>query len=160
MSKGKLLVMIGCPRSGKSTFSNEWVDEYGHDGPPRVIICADDFRLALHGHRYAGAAEKLVFTHVYYATKALLSRGFHVLLDETSTSELSIRSALELDINADYILIDTPKAVCIERAHLTNQSDLVPVIERIHLQLEKLKAEGISTVFDRIRKSIINKRKD
>lgn len=152
MNKGKILIAIGMPRAGKSTYANCWVRQPSE--LPRVIVCADDFRLALHGQRFASRAESMVAATVNVAIRALYERGHHVLCDETSTSETSIRRILEIDREADYILIDTPKFVCIERAYSTNQSDLVPVIERIHLQLEKLKEEGIDNVFNRIRGSI------
>ncbi len=76
MTRGTLHFTIGLPRGGKSTFCDIWVREAKRcihephwsdpdSGPivlendlrSRVVISGDDFRLALHGHKYVPEAE-------------------------------------------------------------------------------------------------------
>lgn len=134
MKKGKLYFTVGLPRSSKSTFCNNWVK----DRPMSVIVSSDDIRLAMHGKRYEPLAETMVFAIKHVMIRALLNRGFDVIVDGTHSTEISIQRLLEIDENAMAIIFDTPKEVCIERAIATNQSDLIPAIERIEENLLNL----------------------
>ncbi len=145
----ELLFTVGCARSGKSTFANKWVREHGLR--PRAIVCSDDIRLALHGKRFEAKAEPMVWAIHTYMAKALLTRGHDVLIDGTNTTRSSIRRILEIDRDASYVLIDTPKEECQRRAIATGQADLVPVIERMSMQLEEIKEYGIAKIIDEIR---------
>ncbi len=127
----KLYYMIGAPRSGKSTFANKWVKE----APMRVIVSSDDIRMAMHGKRYEPLAETLVFATKHVMIRALLSRGFDVLVDGTHSTKISIQRILEIDNLATAIILDTPKETCVQRAIDTGKPDLVPVIERIYNNL-------------------------
>jgi hypothetical protein len=152
----RLYFTIGVQRSGKSTYCTRWAQnlEMPGDGYPRAIVCADSIRIALHGQRYKYEAEPMVFAMDTYMIRSLLVRGHDVIADETGTTERSIRRILEIDPDAQHILIDTPKEVCIARAFTTNQSDLVPVIERCHAQLVRLKAYGVDRVVEEVRKAV------
>jgi hypothetical protein len=70
--------------------------------------------------------------------RALLERGFDVMVDGTHSTEISIKRILEIDINATAIPIFVDCSECIKRAKDTNQEDLIPVIERIHDNLRML----------------------
>jgi predicted kinase len=154
-TSGRLYYLLGIPRCGKSSFANKWVryeDKQTIDElegvytsyvyelyNPRVILCADSFRYALTGEVYEKEAEAAIYTMVDYAAKALLLTGHDVLMDETSSTKATLRRYYRLDINATGIWIDTPKEVCIERAKNLKQDYLIPVIERISKQLDKLR---------------------
>jgi len=142
--------MIGCPRSGKSTFCKEWVKEE----PMRIVVSGDDIRLATYGQRFNKLGENAVYHTLYVMIRALLLGGFTVLVDETNSSEMSITRILEIDSEAKPILIDTSEEVCIERAIATNQKDLIPVIKQIRRNIDRLKAEGIDNVIKRLNKDI------
>lgn len=145
---GRLYFMIGLARSGKSTLSRRWnarrinFNEAGKviedSSPydivtPRVVVSADKWRLAL-GHRYNSWAEPMVHGPVRIAVRALLM-DHDVLVDETNTTASSIKQWLEEDINAVPVLVNTPLAVCKRRAIDSGQADLIPVLERMHLNL-------------------------
>jgi predicted kinase len=134
--------MVSPSRAGKSTYCDEWVRQDHNAAYPRVIVCGDDIRKALHGEEYNVLSETVVFAIIHVTVRAFLNRGFDVIVDETSTSEISIRRLLEIDENAVAITLDTPKEVCIERALKNNQPYLIPVIERHFNNLEKIKQEG------------------
>lgn len=134
MEKGKLYFCIGLPRSSKSTFCNKWV----MNRPMSVIVSSDDIRLAIHGKRYEPLAETLVFATKHIMIRALLNRGFDVIVDGTHSTEISIQRLLEIDEKAVAIVFDASKETCIQRAIDSGQEDLIPAIERIETNLLKL----------------------
>lgn len=179
MGKGKLFYVIGLPRSGKSSYCDEWVAEVlqkplqliswekpeepllycdslkdsGVDWAkfndivwsppppptPRAVISGDDFRTAIHGMSYIPEAEGLVFATMDAAIRALLRRGFDVIVDETCTTEQTLLRYLKIDSNAHPIWIDTPAEVCKQRAIDTGKPYLLGPIERMDAQLQHLK---------------------
>ena len=148
---GKLYIMQGFARSGKSTVSKQWEDfeieikngkllkrSEGKRSTelPRVIVCADDIRLTF-GFRYNWRFEDYVHAIENTMIKTLLCKH-DVLVVETHTTKGSIIAMLNIDINAEFYRMDTSVAVCCERAVKTGQADLIPVIERHGKQLEAL----------------------
>lgn len=154
--RGKLYFCIGCPRSGKSTYCKKWVDEKT-ETTKKVIVNVDEIRLSLHGNRYEPLAETIVFAITHVMIRALLNQGFDVIVDETNTTEISIQRLLEIDANARPILIDTPPEECKKRAIETNQSDLIPVIDRIYENICEIKKVGVEAFIKKIVEKI-NKR--
>lgn len=150
MTDTNLYFMIAASRSGKSTYANKWINE----GEKRVIVCSDDIRHALHGNRYSTYAETMVFAIKHVMIRSLLSRGFTVLVDGTHTSEISITRLLEIDPNAEPILIRTPKEECINRAKKLGQDDLIPVIERQFKNIDNILSIGLEQYLDGIRAKI------
>lgn len=164
MSKSQLYFTVSPARAGKSTYCNAWVkgqEESVEQGKgksfpmlrPRAIISGDDFRLALHGQAYSKVAEGTVFAMMDVATRALLSRGFDVIVDETATTEETIRRYLMLDIDAIPVVIQTPLEVCLERAVKTNQEYLLGPIRRHHAQFVKL-TEDFGATMSRLRQEV------
>jgi predicted kinase len=159
MRKGKLKFTIGIARSGKSTYCTRWY-QYLEDGVremlPRAIVCADDIRMEVHGERYNRHAEPVVWTIHTYMIRALLRRGHDVIIDGTNTTEDSIQRILQINHDADYVLIDTDVSVCKSRAIASGQADLIErgVIDRQSQQLELLKVEGVDAVVERVRKKV------
>lgn len=151
MEKGSLYFTIGCPRSGKSTYADNWVK---HE-TKRVILSGDSFRKAVHGHSFIKIAEELVWTHLSVAAKALLNRGFDVLIDETNSTLTSLYKIVTIDIDAQPIWIDTPVEVCLERAIATGKPYLEAPIRRIAKQIEELKA-GWPQNFESLKEKIRN----
>lgn len=168
MIMGKLYILIGLPRSSKSTIANRWVtydinilNNEIFPNPnakitctPRTIVCSDDIRLALHGCRWSTLAEDMVHAIQGVMIRALLKRG-HVLVDGTNTTKSTIRKLLTYYADADFYIVDTPKETCIQRAIKTNQPDLIPVIERMDKQLQEWKHDPF-TFFDKIREEVFN----
>ena len=130
----RLYYTIGNMRSGKSTLCTEWAK----NKPMRTIVNSDSIRLALTGKRYEPLAETQVFAIKHIMIRALLERGFDVMVDGTHSTEISIQRILEIDINAEEMPIITPLQECIERANKTNQPDLIPSIYRVHKNLCEL----------------------
>lgn len=128
--KGHLHIVFGLPRSGKSTFCNQLVRKT--DNQPRAIVSGDDIRLALTGDRYNDLAEQFVSSIKYTMIRALYSRGHYVIVDGTYSNLYNWNPLFKIDSNLEYTRIDTSKEECIRRAILTQQDDLIPVIERMY----------------------------
>jgi predicted kinase len=142
--RGRLFYTIGLPQSGKSSAANAWVREaYQREGDlvvgpqierPRVIVSGDDFRQATYQAEYWRQGESLVFALMDASVRALLSRGFDVLIDETSTTEQTLLRYYLIDFNAQAILIDTPEEVCAQRAIANGKDFLVQPIRQMARQ--------------------------
>src|SRR4051812_504363 len=130
-----LTFAIGIARCGKSTYCSRWsqyLEDWDQTIPlipgkikPRTIVCSDDIRVAVHGDRFNKEAEPFVWTVNTYMTKALLHRGFDVIIDGTNTTEDSIWRILNIEPSARYVLIDTPVEECERRALACDHNDLV-----------------------------------
>lgn len=129
-----LYFTVSLPRAGKSTLCDKWAKA----SPMRAIVNSDSIRLALTGKRYEPLAETMVFATKHVMIRALLNRGFDVIVDGTHSTEISIQRILEIDINAKAIPIQTEYTTCIQRAIDTNQSDLLPSINRVYNNLVRL----------------------
>lgn len=121
---------IGLPRAGKNKYAVE-----NFSSPGKLWISRDDVRLVLHGKRFEVLREKEVQLIYANAVKTLLKCNphIHLLLNETNCSVKAVRTVFrEYDPTADFIFINTPPEVCKERAILTEQTDLIPVIYRMY----------------------------
>lgn len=134
-----LYFLIGVARSGKSTFAKDWQNM----GNSRVVVNADSIRLALSGDRWNYLTEPFVHAIKNTMIRTLLNQGYKVLVDGTHTTIKSISELFDIDNNARYYIINTPKEECIRRAIESKQSDLIPVIERMSNQLELLTIDKI-----------------
>lgn len=131
---GKLSFCIGLPRSGKSTFCKQWQTE----APNRVVLAGDDFRYAVYNKRYQFEGEELVRGTLMTAARALFRAGYDVMIDETNTSEASIRHILMIDPTAKAYHFLTMAGVCIARAIAAGQIDLPPSIERMQKNIDQI----------------------
>ena len=122
----KLILTVGLPRSGKST----WARKQGHP-----IVNPDSIRLALHGEGFIASAEPFVWAIAYNMAKALFLAGHDtVIIDATNTTEerrydwiLKFKDLAEITYECFY----TPIAACLDRAVLDGKEYLVPVINRM-----------------------------
>lgn len=135
-----LIFTRGFPRSGKSTFCKQFVDNL----PSYTIICGDDFRMGTHGQVYNRLAEPAVSQAVLIAIRALRYGWQQVIFDETNSSEWSLRRIFEIDPYAIYYDIGTEKKICIERNESTATRKVPPeVFDRIEHNLLTIDPEVI-----------------
>ena len=130
----KVIGLIGLPRSGKTSWAQQWLEaKWGPEPFTRIVVSRDAVRLALYGERFRAEREKDV--HFIYSNmvKSLLLNPYNkICMDETNCSVKSIRGILQnYDINAEFVFINTPPEICKERAILSEQSDLIEVIPRM-----------------------------
>lgn len=127
----------GLPRCGKSTFTQKLVEFR----PRHVIVSGDSIRLALTNERYNAQAEGTVHSIKDVMMKALIITGHHIVYDGTNTTIDSVRKLEKIakQYNQDmmWFIFDVDKEICKERAIKTEQSDLLPVIEKMATQLNE-----------------------
>lgn len=123
----KLLVTVGLPRSGKTTWART-------TGWP--IVNPDSIRLALHGQRFFGPAEPFVWAMAYAMVEALRLAGHEQIVVDATNVSRKRREEWESRYGAavEYRLIDTPPDECIRRARAEGDTAIIPVIERMVLE--------------------------
>jgi predicted kinase len=105
-----LLLMMGLPRSGKST----WIRENLPKGA--CVICPDEFRLALHGKPYIRTAEPTVWAMVRVAVTAAFAYHDVVILDATNTTRHRRDEWVRGPWHQRAIhIIETSEAACMSR---------------------------------------------
>jgi predicted kinase len=129
---GNILVLtVGLPRSGKSTWSRS-------KGYP--IVCPDAIRLALYGSAFVKDAEDMVWTIARYMVRSLFLAGHPiVILDAKNTTRARRESWKSHKWKRRYQVMKTSKEECMQRAKET--VDLLPVIERMAEQFEPVVME-------------------
>lgn len=118
-----LILTIGLPRSGKST----WAKETGFP-----IVNRDAIRLALHGQPFLKEAEPMVTAIEEYMVKSLFLAGNKVVIvDATHLKRKYIERWISDDWKLKVKVFLTPKEVCIQRAIDTDKPYLIPIIEKM-----------------------------
>lgn len=131
MKKKEFVLMVGLPRSGKSTYVDRFLSEY-------QLVCPDDIRKGL-GVKHDKRLEPFVWAVVETQLRALMERGRPVVLDATNTLDQTRSKWIELARSYGYdvrvIWIDTPLSVCLDRA----KQDGFPesVLLRMYNQLKR-----------------------
>jgi len=139
-----LYMMVALPRSGKSTYVKEHFQHIAK-------ISADQLRLLIHGERHWPEKEEEVWAFRKIMLEALLQQGIDICIDETNVTRRRRKEIIKFAKQYGYeviaIVIRTDKEICKQRAILTNQEDLLPVIEEMaeHYQ-EVIPEEGFSEI--------------
>jgi len=124
MNEKTLIATVGLPRSGKSTWAKQ-------QGIP--VVNPDSIRLAMHGQRFIADAEPFVWATVKVMVRALFLAGHDkVILDSTNNTR---KHRDEWQSPNKWMTLfkyfETPASECIARARMTDDEEIVPVIERM-----------------------------
>ena len=112
-SNARLALMVGLPRSGKSTYARA-LQENGW-----TRLCPEGFRLALHGKAHHGPAEQIVWASIDLAARALLLGGHAVVVDATNTTRRRragwLRIARDLGVPVEAFVMAAGLEECLRR---------------------------------------------
>lgn len=126
--RNKLIVLVGLPRSGKSTFSKNYSGA--------AIVNRDSIRLTAHGHVFRQEAEPLITFIEETMVKSLMVAGTaSIIVDATNTIPVFRNKWRKIarDFNYDirFHVMKTSVNECIRRAIESDREDLIPVIEKM-----------------------------
>jgi predicted kinase len=123
-----LLVTIGLPRSGKSTWAKQ---------QNLPIVNRDSIRLALHGKPYLQEAEPMVTVLEDIMIKSLFLAGHEeIIIDATNTTKERRQRWEDSPYEVDYVVFPIAKAACIQRAKDSDREDLIPIIENMAKKID------------------------
>ena len=118
-----LILTIGLPRSGKST----WAKKTGFP-----IVNRDAIRLALHGQPFLKEAESMVTAIEDYMVKSLFLAGHNfVIVDATHLKKRYIERWISDEWKVKAKIFLTPEEVCVQRAKDTDKEYLIPIIRKM-----------------------------
>lgn len=130
-----LILTVGLPRSGKSTWSRQ-------QGCP--IVNPDSIRLALHGQRFQILAEPFVWAIAKVMVRSLFLAGHDKVIVDATHVKREYREQWRKEIrdwNVVCKLIPTSKEECLARADAGDDDEIIPIIERMADQFEPLEAD-------------------
>lgn len=128
IEENQLFMTVGLPYSGKSS----WAKSTGYP-----IVCPDEVRYAMHGHRYIQEAEPMVWAISKIMVKALFLAGHaKVVLDATNTTAKRRDEWKDSMWIRRYVVCDISKLSCGIRAQQNDDDYILPIIDRMAAQLE------------------------
>jgi predicted kinase len=129
----RLVLMMGLPRSGKTRRAR---------GRGYPIVSPDSIRLAMHGQRFATLAEPLVWAIAKIMVRALFLAGHDaVTVDATNCTRKRRDEWRSRDWVRIFEVVPTDAATCRARAEAENDTEILPVIDRMAAEWEPLTAE-------------------
>lgn len=140
-----LIMPVGLPRCGKSTFTKRYMAEY----PGVAIVNPDSIRAALHGQAFIQEAEDFIWANVKLTISALMLAGqTNIILDATNLNAFQraewVKLAKKHNYKVLFVMFRASKEVCQDRAKLNDQDYLIPVIDRMSKYLVDVSDDEIS----------------
>lgn len=114
MKKPKLIVMVGLPGSGKSTYAKELIKNKKAD----IILSSDSIREELTGDENNQTVNDKVFKLLYQRMNDYLTEGKSVIIDATNTtlkSRLRIMSECKVSCSKEAIVVNPTVLECYKR---------------------------------------------
>jgi len=142
----ELVLLIGLPGSGKSTWARQQYDFARIFNYNTEILSSDQVRLRLFGDENDQTHNEEVFDYIKARTVAKLQLGGRVVIDATNLTRkarASITDYVEKEISGfyefgyiRYVIIATPYYKCLENNRKRNRQVPEEVIERMYKNFE------------------------
>jgi predicted kinase len=141
-----IVVMVGLPRSGKST----WVKE---NQMGRAVVSADDLRYIVYNERFNAEKEDEMWKVRGAALQMLMNYGVNIIIDETNTTKKRRSPIIGMAKIKGYkvvaCVVTTSKEICLDRAKALNDDAIIPTIERMAAQYEPVtNDEGFDAIIE------------
>lgn len=134
----KILILIGIPASGKST----WAKDYVRRNPDWIRVNRDDFRLMLKDEQLCeNKIEDMITGLVKHTIEKSLSKRLNVLVDNTNLKQRyigEIVDAFKYQADIDYRVFDISLDEAIERDNARSTKVGEVVIKRMHQSYKSL----------------------
>jgi predicted kinase len=143
-----LIMTVGLPRSGKSTWAKEHAKRTN-----AVVVSPDAIRLAISGQRFVIEAEPAVWAVTLFMVRALFGAGHETVILDCTNLEKERRAPWlrewRADSNIVFVLFNTDADTCKDRAIDDGMDDLLPIIDKMNAGWERThypETDGISVV--------------
>lgn len=135
---GKLMMLRGLPRSGKSTWAKEWVLTSGN----WYRVNKDSLRTMLHADKWTPQNEKITMKAQDAIVRSLISSGKNVLIDDTNLGDYHHdrwqNIAKELGAAFEMKTFNADIAELVQRDEMADEKRGRHVIEKLALQYKHL----------------------
>ena len=112
--KPKLIILVGIPGSGKSTYANKYLRKKN-----TLVLSSDSIRKQVFGDANAQYNNKLIFSILFKRARSKLKQGLNVVIDATNISSSIRKETLsyfaDLDLQKIATVFNAPIEVCISR---------------------------------------------
>jgi predicted kinase len=137
MTQLELILTVGLPRSGKTTWALQRAQDLG-----TPIVCPDAIRLALHGQRFQPLAESFVWAIAKIMVRALFAAGHRtVIVDATNTTRKRRDDWRDPTWHLSFHELDVPAEECRRRARLLGDGEIIAVIDQMAAKFEPVAAD-------------------
>ena len=123
MSAVVLIMMVGFPRSGKST----WIRDNKNN---ELVIEPDWIRRNILGHQFHKPAEPIIWLIADSFIRVCLAQDRSVILDGTNLHPFVrmkyIELAKESNVDVGCVWVQTPIEVCVERNKVSEEGQKLP----------------------------------
>lgn len=131
----KILILIGIPASGKSTYALQFLK----DNPSYYRVNRDSIRRMMIGDVYDYKIEKIVTLIQDHAIEVILGQGKNVLIDATNVKQSYIEDVYKIakrigGIEVSHKVFDVPFEECMRRNNLREGVERVPMDIMIKMQ--------------------------
>lgn len=136
-----LILTVGLPRSGKTTWCQENLDI--------PVVCPDELRQIIAGDRNDLSKDGRVWAAAHVMVEALFSAGHqYVILDATNMKRRYRDAWQNMMWTVLFKVFDTPVETCLER--VIDNLALAEAIRRMHEAAEPLEEDELRKVIDQI----------
>ena len=129
----ELIVTVGLPCSGKSTWAKEFKEKEGVGN--YIIIESDEYRTHLFGNKQDKETNTKLFEIIHGDIYQALSVGRNVILDATNLSQKHRKTLLQkiakLNVHKTCVLFATSYDICLERNEKRERKVPIEIIKRM-----------------------------